>query len=110
MVKLPAHLVSSPLRGGRLRGGVGHSRFRFERRTPSPNLLPSGEGSLLFSLDPPLAFEGRGTMRSMVEGRRASAMLRLVEERSLRSHPSTALRAVPLPCKGRGGFARAGAV
>jgi hypothetical protein len=45
---------------------------------------------------PPLDFEGRGTMRSMVEGPAPKA--------PLRGGPSTALQAVPLPCKGRGGM------
>jgi hypothetical protein len=39
-------------------------------------------------------------MRSMVEGRRGSAVSAIVKERSLRSRPSTALRAVLLPLKG----------
>ena len=44
-------------------------------------------------------------MRSMVEGRRDSTVSTFSEkERSLRSRPSTALRAVPLPSKSRGGF------
>jgi hypothetical protein len=43
-------------------------------------------------------------MRSMVEGRRARAVSGFLEKRSLRSRPSTALRAVPLPSKLRGGF------
>ena len=42
-------------------------------------------------------------MRSMVEGRRDSAKLIPLKEGSLRSRPSTALRAVPLPSKSRGG-------
>src|SRR6185295_1236138 len=41
---------------------------------------------------PPLAFEGRGTARSAVEGLLWA------------SSPSTMLRMVPLPCKCRGGF------
>ena len=41
--------------------------------------------------NPPPNFRGRGTMRSMVEGTFTA------------KDPSTALRAVPLPGKGRGG-------
>jgi len=43
-------------------------------------------------------------MRSMVAGRREAPLLFFRKIRSLRSRPSTALRAVPLPSKTRGGF------
>src|SRR4051794_34138564 len=42
-------------------------------------------------------------MRNLVEGRRDNAVSNRLKKRSLRSRPSTALRAVPLPCKSRGG-------
>jgi hypothetical protein len=48
---------------------------------------------------PPLDFEGRGTTRRVVEGPRAKRAL----PTALARRPSTALRAVPLPCKSRGG-------
>ena len=46
-------------------------------------------------------------MRSMVEGRRHSRLFFTLREKkkgSLRSRPSTTLRAVPLPSKTRGGL------
>ena len=56
--------------------------------------------------NPPLPSQGRRTTRRVVEGRRAAPSSRSAEERSLRSRPSTALRAVPLPSKSRGGSKR----
>jgi bifunctional non-homologous end joining protein LigD len=50
---------------------------------------------------PPLHSQGRGTTRRVVEGRREAPTS--TAERSLRSRPSTALRAVPLLSKPRGG-------
>jgi bifunctional non-homologous end joining protein LigD len=52
--------------------------------------------------DPPLHSQGRGTARRVVEGPERSDG----EPRSLRSRPSTALRAVPLPSKSRGGSSK----
>ena len=54
--------------------------------------------------NPPLDFEGRGTARSAVEGRERSERSFLWAETALSRRPSTSLRLVPLPCKGRGGF------
>ena len=52
-------------------------------------------------VNPPSEFRGRGTMGSMVEGRSRSELL--LRKKALSRRRSTALRAVPLPCKSRGG-------
>jgi len=56
---------------------------------------------MMAEIIPPSDFRGRGTMRSMVEGRERSLRFSRLTGASRRA--STALRAVPLPCKSRGG-------
>ena len=48
---------------------------------------------------PPLHWQGRGTSQGLVEGPREAPF----KNGSLRSRPSTALRAVPFPSQSRGG-------